>query len=156
MSNVQNTTALVETSRQGPDTPLAHRRPRYPLASCFPAEPAAVSLGRGIAPKHDCNFQPLDIGVMPQKIHLPMRRALVSDEPILLIAMAQISCRSWSMNSGFLKRVPLGASRRLFASDIDITPQRRWLAPFRSKSLRPKMLLSWQEITAHDHQRIGN
>ena len=31
MSNVQKTTALVETSRQGPDTPLAHRRPRSPL-----------------------------------------------------------------------------------------------------------------------------
>ena len=69
MSNVQKTTALVETSRQGPDTPLAHRRPRYPLASCFPAELAAVSLGQGIAPRYDCNFQPLDIGVMPQKIH---------------------------------------------------------------------------------------
>ena len=40
MSNVQKTTALVETSRQGPDTPLAHRRPRYPLASCFPSKSA--------------------------------------------------------------------------------------------------------------------
>lgn len=25
--------------------PLAHRRPEYPLAGCFPAEPASVSSG---------------------------------------------------------------------------------------------------------------
>ena len=81
MSNEQKTAALVEISRQGPDTPLAHRRPRYPLAGCFPAEPASVSLGRGIAPKHDCIFQPLDIGVMPQKIHPPVRRTFESGEP---------------------------------------------------------------------------
>ena len=65
MSNEQKTMTLVETSRQGSDTPLAHRRPRSPLAGCFPAEPASVSLGGGIASGFDGQFQPLDIGVMP-------------------------------------------------------------------------------------------
>jgi hypothetical protein len=30
---------------QGPDAPLAHRRPGYPLSGCFPAEPNSVSPG---------------------------------------------------------------------------------------------------------------
>ena len=65
MSNEQKGKTLVEISRQGPDTPLAHRRPRYPLTGCFPAEPASVSLGEGIAPEIGGIFQPLDIGAMP-------------------------------------------------------------------------------------------
>ncbi len=35
--------------RDEPDTPLAHRRPEYPLAGCFPAEPASVSSGNVIS-----------------------------------------------------------------------------------------------------------
>ena len=61
--------ALAEKSPPGPDTPLAHRRPGYPLAGCFPAEPAAVSPGSGISSEFDDRNQPLDIGVMPSKIH---------------------------------------------------------------------------------------
>ena len=49
MSNqARKTTALVESSRQGPDTSLAHRSPGYPLAGCFPAEPASMSPGVAI------------------------------------------------------------------------------------------------------------
>lgn len=44
-------------SRQEPDTPLAHRRPKYPLAGCFPAEPASVSSGKVISTQdsRECN-----------------------------------------------------------------------------------------------------
>ena len=44
-------------SRQEPDTPLAHRRPKYPLAGCFPAEPASVSSGNVISTQdsRECN-----------------------------------------------------------------------------------------------------
>ena len=42
MSNGAKTMALAEKSPPGPDTPLAHRIPRDPLAGCFPAEPAPV------------------------------------------------------------------------------------------------------------------
>ena len=48
MSNVRKTTALAENPRPEPDTPLAQRRPEYPLAGCFPAEPASVSSGVAI------------------------------------------------------------------------------------------------------------
>ena len=65
MSNVRKTTALAENPRPGPDTPLAHRRPEYPLAGGFPAEPAAVSSGSDIPIQHRLGLQPLDIGVMP-------------------------------------------------------------------------------------------
>ena len=33
-------------SRQGPDAPLAHRRPGYPSSGCVPAEPDSVSPGK--------------------------------------------------------------------------------------------------------------
>ena len=44
-------------SQQEPDTPLAHRRPKYPLAGCFPAEPASVSSGNVISTQdtRECN-----------------------------------------------------------------------------------------------------
>ncbi len=61
--------ALAEKSPPELDTPLAHRRPGSPLAGCFPAEPAAVSPGSGISSEFDDRNQPLDIGVMPSKIH---------------------------------------------------------------------------------------
>ena len=69
MSNEGKTTALAEQFREWPDTPLAHRRPEYPLAGCFPEEPASVSPGVGIASEIGARIQPLDIGAMPQKIH---------------------------------------------------------------------------------------
>ena len=59
---------LAERTWPGPDTPWAHRRPEYPLASCVPAEPASVSSGDNIGTESSVTVQPLDIGVMPQKI----------------------------------------------------------------------------------------
>jgi len=49
--------APARISRQEPDTPLAHRRPEYPLAGCFPAEPASVSSGKVISTQYsrECN-----------------------------------------------------------------------------------------------------
>ncbi len=61
--------ALAEKSSPGTDTPLAHRRPGYPLAGCFPAEPASVSPNSDISSEFDDRNQPLDIGGIPPKIH---------------------------------------------------------------------------------------
>src|SRR5487761_1177902 len=49
--------------------PLAHRRLKYPLPGCVPAEPDSVSSGR-LSITRSCALSqlPLDIGVMPQKI----------------------------------------------------------------------------------------
>ena len=43
--------------RPGPDAPLAHRRPGYPLPGCVPAEPDSVSPGRVIIPLSFTRFQ---------------------------------------------------------------------------------------------------
>ncbi len=69
MSNERKTTALAKNPRPGPDTPLAHRRSEFPLAGCFPAEPASVSSGVAIPTEYRVGLQPLDIGAMPPKIH---------------------------------------------------------------------------------------
>ena len=69
MSNERKATALVEKSRPGPDVPLAARRPESPWGGCFPAEPACVSTGVGMAIEIGARIQALDIGAMPQKIH---------------------------------------------------------------------------------------
>ncbi len=91
MSNGEKKMAVAKKSPPGPDTLLAHRRLRYPLADCFPAarssvpdkyregigasslaEPASVSSGSGISSELNDRNQPLDIGVMPRKIHRGM------------------------------------------------------------------------------------
>ena len=69
MSKVRKTTALAKNPRPGPDTPLVHRRPENPLAGYFPTEPASVSSGVVIPTQYRVGLQPLDIGVMPPKIH---------------------------------------------------------------------------------------
>ena len=38
-------TAPDDLGHQGPDAPLAHRRPEYPSSGCVPAEPDSVSPG---------------------------------------------------------------------------------------------------------------
>jgi len=38
-------TAPNDLGHQGPDAPLAHRRPEYPSSGCVPAEPESVSPG---------------------------------------------------------------------------------------------------------------
>jgi hypothetical protein len=58
------------STHQGPDAPLAHRRPGYPLSGCVPAEPDSVSPGMAIVPLAPTSFPAsLDTVVMPQKIH---------------------------------------------------------------------------------------
>ena len=79
MSNEQKTTALAKNPRSGPDTPLAQRRPESPWAGCFPAEPASVSSGIDIPSQHRRGFQPLDIGVMPEKSTAELPRAFVGE-----------------------------------------------------------------------------
>src|SRR5487761_1307826 len=69
--------------------PLAHRRPEYPLLGCVPAEPDSVSSGRLSVPQARILSQlPLDIGVMPQKIHACPTRGFGTqfpDEPVTFI-----------------------------------------------------------------------
>ena len=82
MSNGAKTMALAEKSPPGPDTPLAHWRPRDPWAGCFPAEPASVSPGSRFSSELNPRNQPLDIGAMPPKIHFqlpPMLRVASVD-----------------------------------------------------------------------------
>ena len=82
MSNVQKTTALAENPRPGPDTPLAYRRPEYPLAGCFPAEPASVLFRQ----RHS-NPTPSGISTIGHRSHALKilcgiaSRARLSDEP---------------------------------------------------------------------------
>ena len=72
-NGVKNKTAPSRVGGQGPDVPLVHPRPGYPLSSCVPAEPDSVSPGAGNRPRIGCSPQPsLDTRVMPQKI--PGRR----------------------------------------------------------------------------------
>ena len=64
---------------------LANRRPEYPLPDCVPAEPDSVSPGiKSVAHTFHVGQIPLDVGVMPRKIH-PRRQcqscALKPDEP---------------------------------------------------------------------------
>ena len=47
MSNGRNSMAPEDVSAQGPDAPLAHRRPGYSSSGCTPAEPDSVSPGKG-------------------------------------------------------------------------------------------------------------
>src|SRR5262249_10627617 len=44
--------APENVSVQGPDAPLAHRRPGYSLSGCTPAEPDSASPGRTSIAKH--------------------------------------------------------------------------------------------------------
>ncbi len=54
--------------QRAPDTPLAHRRPGYPLTGCVPAEPASVSPGATILPCDSTAMQiPLDTVARPRK-----------------------------------------------------------------------------------------
>ena len=45
MSNGRNSMAPEDVSAQGPDAPLAHRRPGYSSSGCTPAEPDSASPG---------------------------------------------------------------------------------------------------------------
>ena len=55
------TTAPGQSPSRGPDAPLVHRRPGYPLPGCVPAEPDSVSPGPLIIPPSRGGFQaPLD------------------------------------------------------------------------------------------------
>jgi len=59
VSKANENGGLWQSHCQRPDAPLAHRRPRYPLSSCFPAEPDSVSpggLNRPTAQRHDQNL----------------------------------------------------------------------------------------------------
>jgi hypothetical protein len=107
MSNGTEKTAPGALRHQGPDTPLAHRRPGYPLSGCVPAEPDSVSPGDVILPRiADLEQPPLDIGAIPLKIPGVWGRSLPgaspSNEPRPLIPVGRTgrgpgglaSCRS--------------------------------------------------------------
>jgi len=48
VSNGKKDAAPEDVSVQGPDAPLAHRRPGYSSSGCTPAEPDSASPGNGI------------------------------------------------------------------------------------------------------------
>ena len=62
--------------QRGPDTPLAHRRPGYPLSGCVPAEPDSVSPGSSILPFVATTVQiPLDTVAWPRKSIPTLRKS---------------------------------------------------------------------------------
>jgi hypothetical protein len=62
-----------DLGHQGPDAPLAHRRPEYPSSGCVPAEPDSVSPGTCSLPYwHDSRQKAPQSGV--QKIPQPKIR----------------------------------------------------------------------------------
>lgn len=82
VSNGRKKTAPSDFRHRGPDAPLAHHRPGYPLSGCFPAEPDSVSPGtRSIAGTWILLQLPLDTEVMPWKIQGGALRILETDEP---------------------------------------------------------------------------